>query len=445
MHHPRLGGAGSGAVWFELVDHDGYLTSTTASIEVKLPANGTATPAEGTVVDVTGTLSLQGRDFRHLLLGSAVSATDLRGRLSADVRRGALSSHPSLRPEAQEKLKARRPAPTKLDGVLADDRGPVRVTFLGPRTSSTRADIKDSLPKEVVATWADVNFWRAEDIAEAITAVAARDADLLVVHRGGGGWRDWIALDDVRVLGAVADCAVPVVTAIGHASDRVAISWVAAASFITPTAVGAALRRRAARLGYEPRSASAVSAVAPAPAPAPQGSANLAALVERCLGAEAAASARALAAEREASARIAEIRMTAGQHHEAEAEARRAAAEARRLVVQAERSFALHRIQVRAITLGLVAAVSTVVVAHGLPAWLPADPWYASAGSALAALTAGTAGTVFLFRGRSRALTPPRRIREGMPEEGEDAWLFALRHAQSPRRYRRLHGSSEER
>jgi exodeoxyribonuclease VII large subunit len=435
VHRPRPGDEASGAVWCELVQPDGRLTSSTTSIEAKLPATAGPSPEAGTVIEVTGTLVVRDRDFTHQLEVTSISPGAAPGRLAADVRRQRLASDPSLRPSTQAKLAAARPARAWLEMDLPRGRN-LRVTFIGPRTSATRADIEQGLPSLVSATWKEVSFWKPDHVAAEISAGASSDADLIVLHRGGGGWRDWIALDDMRVLLAVATSDVPVVTAIGHAADRPAIAWLASASFTTPTAVGTALRRLTSRVP-ERGSTSTPSSTRAQP--------DLVAAVDRCVSAEASASARAIAAEREASARIAEIHKTAGQHLEAEAEARRAAADARRLVVQAERSFALHRIQVRAMVLGLVAAISTVVVAHGLPAWLPAAPWYASVGSAVAALTAGTAGTVFLFQGRSRALTPPRRVREGLPRVGEDAWLFALRHAQSPRQYRRLHGSAGDR
>ena len=74
-------------------------------------------------------------------------------------------------------------------------------------------------------------------IVEAIKRVE-RDgrAQLLILSRGGGSSEDLACFDDERVVRAIADCAIPVLTGIGHQRDESLADLVADASAHTPTA-----------------------------------------------------------------------------------------------------------------------------------------------------------------------------------------------------------------
>ena len=61
--------------------------------------------------------------------------------------------------------------------------------------------------------------------------------------RGGG--QTVHDLDDEELIGAVAGSPVPVLVALGHATDDLVVARVADASFPTPTALGAWLREMA--------------------------------------------------------------------------------------------------------------------------------------------------------------------------------------------------------
>ncbi len=66
-----------------------------------------------------------------------------------------------------------------------------------------------------------------------------REASVLVVARGGGGFEDLYAFNTEEVVRAIMGSAIPVVTALGHTSDRTLSDLVADAECRTPTEAGA--------------------------------------------------------------------------------------------------------------------------------------------------------------------------------------------------------------
>ena len=77
------------------------------------------------------------------------------------------------------------------------------------------------------------------EIKAAVEEASCYNADVIVMLRGGGSKMDLAIFDDFGIAEAIANSRLPVLTGIGHETDRVVADLVAHTHFKTPTAVAA--------------------------------------------------------------------------------------------------------------------------------------------------------------------------------------------------------------
>lgn len=122
-----------------------------------------------------------------------------------------------------------------------------RVALVTSASSAACADALHELESwaigwDVVLVDTQVQGMGAESmIAAAIARAVSEGVELILLVRGGGSRSDLAPFDSERVARAIALCAVPVWTGIGHEIDRSVADEVAARSHKTPTACAAAV------------------------------------------------------------------------------------------------------------------------------------------------------------------------------------------------------------
>ncbi|MES2728775.1 MAG: exodeoxyribonuclease VII large subunit [Pseudomonadota bacterium] len=148
----------------------------------------------------------------------------------------------------------RRKQALAAEGLFNVDRKkplPVLPQVIGIITSPTGAVIKDILHRLQERCPAHVLLWpvrvQGESAEAEITAAIRgfstmsltgpiRRPDVLIVARGGGSLEDLMPFNAESVVRAVADCPIPVISAIGHETDTTLIDYVADQRAPTPTA-----------------------------------------------------------------------------------------------------------------------------------------------------------------------------------------------------------------
>jgi len=149
-----------------------------------------------------------------------------------------------------EKLKAKLAA----EGLFAPERKkalPFLPRTIGVVTSPTGAVIRDILHRLADRCPTNVLLWpvlvqgqgAAEQVARAVRGFSAMDGsgplprpDLVIVARGGGPIEDLWSFNEEIVVRAVAECTIPIISAVGHETDTTLCDHAADRRAPTPTA-----------------------------------------------------------------------------------------------------------------------------------------------------------------------------------------------------------------
>jgi exodeoxyribonuclease VII large subunit len=140
---------------------------------------------------------------------------------------------------------------------------PRRIGLVSAADGAGRADVIEVLGRsnhgfEVVEARAAMSGSTAPaQVARALRGLCAQRVEVILLARGGGARSDLSAFDAPELARAVAACRVPVLSALGHASDRTVCDMVAHAVFPTPSAAAAALVARAEAQAQQQRVAAA--------------------------------------------------------------------------------------------------------------------------------------------------------------------------------------------
>lgn len=222
--------AASGHIYFSLKDDN-------ARLEAVMWKGGAArlpfTPEDGLEVVATGKLTTYaGRSNYQIVVDSLEVAGEGAMMLLFEKLKARLTAEGLFAPERKKKL----PALPRVIGVV---------------TSPTGAVIRDILHRLADRFPTHVIIWpvlvqgegSAAQISRAVNGFSAMPQDgpatrpdLVIVARGGGSIEDLWAFNDEAVVRAVANCTIPIISAVGHETDTTLCDFAADLRAPTPTA-----------------------------------------------------------------------------------------------------------------------------------------------------------------------------------------------------------------
>lgn len=221
---------GSGHCYFTLRDAEAQVRCVMFRADAqRLPTD----PAEGMQVRALGTVTLYEKrgDFQLVVRELEGQGEGGLFRLALERLRARLDAEGLLAPERKRPL----PACPGTVGVVTSPVGAVIHDILhviGRRAPWTRVVLS---PARVQGDGA------AEDLARAIRLFSrGGGADVLIVGRGGGSAEDLWAFNQEVVARAIAECPIPVISAVGHETDVTIADLVADLRAPTPSAAAEA-------------------------------------------------------------------------------------------------------------------------------------------------------------------------------------------------------------
>jgi exodeoxyribonuclease VII large subunit len=183
------------------------------------------------------------KDGDQMLAFGQVSLYEARGDFQMIVEQ--------LEPAGEGELRRRFEALKKqlhAEGLFAEDRKqpiPDLPDRIGIVTSPTGAAVRDILtvlgrrfpavPVTIYPTQVQGDYAAPQIVAALELAVARDECDVLILARGGGSLEDLWPFNEESVARAIADCPLPVISAVGHEVDVTIADFVADLRAPTPT------------------------------------------------------------------------------------------------------------------------------------------------------------------------------------------------------------------
>ncbi len=214
----------SGHIYFTLKDKGGQLA---CAMFAGRRAGLSFVLKDGMSVVVSGQISVYERDGKYMMYADRIEQEGL-GALYAEF----------------ERLKAKLAA----EGLFDSDRKKEIPQFagkIGVVTARTAAALQDIMRisylrnpyVQLILSPAVVQGAEApESVCKALEKLLCEKPDVVIIARGGGSYEDLFCFNDERIVRAVADCPVPVISAIGHETDITLIDLAADVRVPTPTA-----------------------------------------------------------------------------------------------------------------------------------------------------------------------------------------------------------------
>lgn len=220
----------SGHVYFDLKDDRAVLAAVSWKGQA---ARLTIRPEEGLEVVATGRLTTFPGQSKYQMIVDDLRPAGVGALMAMLAKRKAALAAEGLFDAARKK-----PIPylPRVIGVVTSPSGAVIRDILHR--------LRDRFPREVLIWPVAVQGERsAQEIAAAITGFNRFEVggtlprpDVLIVARGGGSIEDLWSFNEEIVVRAVADSAIPVISAVGHETDTTLIDYVADLRAPTPTA-----------------------------------------------------------------------------------------------------------------------------------------------------------------------------------------------------------------
>ncbi|MGB1822063.1 MAG: exodeoxyribonuclease VII large subunit, partial [Acidimicrobiales bacterium] len=236
--------ASSGHVYFDVIEPDSegsrvdkmsvaLWRGRRQGVEAVLAKAEAGPLVDGIRVRIKGELSFFAPQGRVQLLMTAIDPTHTLGQLAVDRERVLKSLSSAGLLDANSALKV--PLVPLHIGLITSDGSAAYNDFVNEISSS-------SYPFKISLAHSPVQGAEAESgLVSAIETLGDIDVDVIAVVRGGGARTDLMAFDLESVATAVANSTRPVLSGIGHETDRSIVDEVAHTAYKTPTACAAAL------------------------------------------------------------------------------------------------------------------------------------------------------------------------------------------------------------